>query len=68
VTLDDDEDKGILSALNSLVFPKICIYCQNEFASLVQIVSSSGLLQCRGDMSEALQLTQRLPITQQAPE
>jgi len=34
VTLDDDEDKGILSALNSLVFPKICIYCQNEFASL----------------------------------
>ena len=34
MTLDDDEDKGILSALNSLVFPKICIYCQNEFASL----------------------------------
>ena len=34
MTLDDDKDKGIFQALSSLVFPKICIYCQNEFASL----------------------------------
>lgn len=32
--LDHDNDKGIFQALVSLVFPKICIYCQNEFSSL----------------------------------
>lgn len=30
----DDRKEGIFSALTSLVFPKICIYCQSEFAPL----------------------------------
>ena len=30
----DKRKEGIFSALTSLVFPKICIYCQNEFAPI----------------------------------
>ena len=30
----DKREEGIFSALTSLVFPKICIYCQNVFAPL----------------------------------
>jgi len=36
VELDASNDKGIFTALKSLVFPRICLYCQSEFASLCE--------------------------------